>query len=153
MKKFSLITALSLCLTVMGSEYCEVSPDFVKNGGGYLDLDNNVEILFEGWGAPVFDKFITAYNELSWNDENIPCMALKNTYLRDTLTGKQYLMITTHEDYCDGGNTWGYIIDTQAAKRFEGSIVGEVSDGEVYCPNKEKYLRHAEYLSNYAWLN
>ena len=46
-------------------------------------------------------------------------------------------MFTTHDDYCDGGNTMGVIVDMDLYKSdgetMEEAIVADVGDSEVYC--------------------
>ena len=44
-----------------------------------------------------------------------------------TLNGKTYNMIYTIEDYCDGGNSYGYISD------LSGSVVATIKDTDIYC--------------------
>jgi hypothetical protein len=47
-------------------------------------------------------------------------------------------MFTTHDDYCDGGNTIGIVFDMEIYKqrKLKESIVGEIGDSEFYCLKK-----------------
>ncbi|GEM_PF-6635460 len=152
--KLSIVsTLILLSLSVNASYNCSVAPSFVETSNTYDDLNESaVEVLFSGWSAPVNTEVIEAYEGYSMNEE-APCMSLRNTYLKDKNTGKQYLMVTTHDDYCDGGNVYGYIFDVEASKNFKGAIVAEVNDGDLSCVDSEKYNRLTKYLSKFGWLN
>ena len=39
---------------------------------------------------------------------------------------------------CDGGNSFGIIISQSNLSRSKNIVVGEISDGELYCPNAAK---------------
>lgn len=153
MKLSILSTLLFLSFNISAAYDCSVAPSFVESSNTYDDLDKSaVEVLFTGWSAPVNTEVIEAYEGYSMNTD-APCMNLMNTYLKDKNTGKQYLMVTTHEDYCDGGNVYGYIFDVEASKNFKAAIVAEVNDGDLTCVDSEKYNKLKEYLSQYGWMN
>ena len=153
MKLLVIPTLLLMSLSIGASYNCSVAPEFVKTSYSYEDLDEAaVEVLYSGWAAPINTEVIEAYEGYSMNDD-APCMALRNTYLKDKITGKDYLMVTTHDDYCDGGNVYGYIFDIDASKKFQGAIVAEVNDGDLSCVDTMKYDRLTEYLSEFGWLN
>ncbi len=45
-----------------------------------------------------------------------------------TEEGKTLFQLTTFEDECDGGNTYGYIIEGS----LEGEVLAEIHDGDLY---------------------
>jgi len=57
------------------------------------------------------------------------------TYLKHNKSGKTYVMFTTHDDYCDGGNTQGLIIDMEiyGQRKLEDAVVADIGDSGVYC--------------------
>lgn len=160
MKKYILllICALLSINTFANDKHCSVAPDFVKlqQGASYTELDSKLgETLFESAGLPINTELIAAYEgdvEFTMNSE-APCMAIKNKYVRDTASGKTYLIVTSHEDYCDGGNVWGYVFDLEGSYKGKQSIVGEISDGALYCPKKSKYDRVQSFLDKFRWMN
>ena len=64
------------------------------------------------------------------------CRDTTATYLRHK-SGTMYVMYTTHDDYCDGGNTIGIMINMDTYRNedinLEKSIVGDIGDSEFYC--------------------
>lgn len=66
------------------------------------------------------------------------CFATTATYLKHLPSNKTYVMFTTGDDYCDGGNTTGVIVDMEAyvEQRLQESIVADIGDGEVICREK-----------------
>ncbi len=67
------------------------------------------------------------------------CYATTATYLKHK-SGKIYVMFTTGDDYCDGGNTTGAIVDTELYRDKQSiaeSVVGEINDGEPSCVAKQ----------------
>lgn len=53
---------------------------------------------------------------------------LTGRMLQSTITGKKYLAITTNDDSCDGGNSYGALLD----EKFE-NVVADINDGGIYC--------------------
>lgn len=45
-----------------------------------------------------------------------------------TAEGDTLIQLTTFEDECDGGNTYGYILKGS----LEGEVVAEIHDGDLY---------------------
>lgn len=66
------------------------------------------------------------------------CFSVKAHYFTHTASNKEYVMYTTHEDQCDGGNTMGVIVDVAQFKDGKGreAIVAEVRDRAMYCLKK-----------------
>jgi len=71
------------------------------------------------------------------------CREVKATYLKH-IDGTQYVLYTTHEDYCDGGNTIGVMVNMSlyqsvfsfnqhGAVSIEDSIVAYIGDSEIEC--------------------
>lgn len=64
------------------------------------------------------------------------CRDVTATYLKHT-SGTIYVMYTTHDDYCDGGNTIGIMINmdkySNERSRLEDSVVATIGDSEFYC--------------------
>lgn len=49
-----------------------------------------------------------------------------------TTEGETLIQLTTFEDECDGGNTYGYIVKGD----LEGEVVAEIHDGDLYSCTK-----------------
>lgn len=64
------------------------------------------------------------------------CYDVQAHYFSHTASGKDYVMFTTHDDYCDGGNTYGIVVDMELYRHqrmLKDSVVAEVGDSELYC--------------------
>ena len=94
-----------------------------------LQYHKRFKKLYEGDSpAPVgYDDF--------FGDKDSLCKDVMATYLKHYKSDTTYIMYTTHEDYCDGGNTIGIIIDYKKyqSSTFEDAIVAEIGDSGVYC--------------------
>ncbi len=96
-----------------------------------LQYHSRFKKLFEGDSpAPAgFSEVFGAGDEL--------CRDVTLTVLKHSNSEKTYFMYTTHDDYCDGGNTLGIIIDmekhSELLTSLKDTIVGEIGDGEFYC--------------------
>lgn len=68
------------------------------------------------------------------------CYDIVATYFTHKASKKDYVMYTTHDDYCDGGNTFGVIIDMHIynSKKLEDSIVADIGDSDVVCTKKKR---------------
>ncbi len=53
--------------------------------------------------------------------------AVKEVSIMD-MDGNEFKLRFTHEDECDGGNTYGVVYDMGT-----GDIVAHINDGELYC--------------------
>jgi hypothetical protein len=64
------------------------------------------------------------------------CRDITATYLKH-YDGTIYVLYTTHDDYCDGGNTIGYMINMTKYEdedsSLAASVVAEIGDSEIYC--------------------
>lgn len=60
------------------------------------------------------------------------CIESMNVALLRGPSGKLYVQMTTIEDQCDGGNTYGLITD------INNEIVVDISDSYYSCPAKKK---------------
>lgn len=49
-----------------------------------------------------------------------------------TEDGRTLIQLTTFEDECDGGNTYGYILEGS----LEGEVLAEIHDGDLYSCKK-----------------
>lgn len=105
-------------------------------GIAYEDYDElkdykRFELLYHGDSpAPV------GFGELFSNNEEV-CWDVRVTFLKHKPSEKVYAMYTTHDDYCDGGNTMGIIIDLKKydnrSIHFSDTVVGEIGDSEFRC--------------------
>lgn len=62
------------------------------------------------------------------------CYATNVAFIKH-YSGKVYAMYTTHDDFCDGGNTIGVVIDMDlyGNGETEKAIVAEIGDSELVC--------------------
>jgi len=70
---------------------------------------------------------------------NTICFDMTAHYFTHYITKKNYVMFTTHDDYCDGGNVRGLIVDMEKyrrGKKLKESVVAAIGDGEVGCVKK-----------------
>ena len=129
---------LLLALLVLGSfssfakDNCtDKNLNGIKIGETYnqLQYHKRFKLLFESDSpAPAgFSDYFGSGSEL--------CHDVKATYLKHNPSGKTYVMFTTHDDYCDGGNTTGIMIDMvlYGKHKLEDAIVGDIGDSEFYC--------------------
>lgn len=70
----------------------------------------------------------------AWNDYfeykiEQECIEIMDVDVYQGQSGKIYVELTTNDDPCDGGNTFGIILD------LNNQIVGEIGDSDYYCPN------------------
>lgn len=88
------------------------------------------ELIAEVWSAA------PAGFENTFGTVDNLCRDVKATYLKHE-SGTIYVMYTTHDDYCDGGNTIGIMInmDKYLSERnsLEDSVVATISDSEFIC--------------------
>lgn len=90
--------------------------------------------LFEGSSvAPA------GYPDVFGSGETI-CKAVNVIYVEHIKSKTVYAMFTTHDDYCDGGNTIGIMLDMEkyrsTSNTLEEAVVGKIGDGEFYCEAK-----------------
>jgi hypothetical protein len=80
------------------------------------------------------------FEEFDW-DGNTLCRATSATYLKHKATNKLYIMFTTGDDYCDGGNTLGIMIDQNkyefGGENVRDSIVAHIGDSEFVCEKNQ----------------
>lgn len=94
----------------------------------------------ESWQIFEDTSFITLLDadaSLSESEFNNTLGTLDFTYeyCKDAVTevvvqssaGAKYRFLVTHEDNCDGGNTYGLVFNQS------GTRIAEVRDGEIYC--------------------
>jgi hypothetical protein len=132
MKKLIILLTLVMSYSTLAATKCK-DKNFkgLEFGENYdqLKYRNRFTLLYEAASpapAGYSDYFGTA-PEL--------CFDVMATYLKHNTSGKTYLMYTTHDDYCDGGNTSGIILDMDlyTQQNLEGSIVADIGDSEVNC--------------------
>ena len=73
---------------------------------------------------------------LSFGDQI--CYYTQATYLKHS-SGKVYVMYTTHDDSCDGGNTQGAMVDIQTYRgeqSIEKAVVAYIGDAQFSCVAK-----------------
>ena len=132
MKKIIFLMLFVYSFSTFAEKLCRDSNlNGLEGGESYdkLQYHSRFELLFNGDSpAPAgFSKYFGPDNEL--------CYDVAATYLKHISTGKIYLMYSTHDDYCDGGNTLGIMIDMEiyTQGKREEAIVGDIGDSEFYC--------------------
>lgn len=136
MKKLFLIAFISLFGTMaLANSDCKDSNlndlDFAVN---YDEIDKTgkfVKLYSSDSPAPA------GYEEI-FGDGDTLCHAVEATYYQHKATGKKYVVFSTWDDYCDGGNTIGVMIDMDLYidQKLEEAAVAEVGDSEMYCKTK-----------------
>lgn len=136
MKKFVEFVAISLMgFTVTAQTSC-IDPNFSNLGRAetynQLQYLKRFTLLFESYSpAPAgFSEVFGEGSEL--------CHEVKATYLRHNASRREYVMFTTHRDYCDGGNTIGIIVDLEyyRGRELQEAIVADISDSWISCRKK-----------------
>lgn len=132
MKNLVILITLLTSFSAFATENCKDSNlNNVEGAIHYDEVKNNKDftLLFEADSpAPAgFSEYFGTAPEL--------CFDVMATYLKHNKSGKTYLMYTTHDDYCDGGNTTGIVIDMSlhSKQKLEESIVADIGDSEFYC--------------------
>ena len=127
---------LSFSTSVFAEKKCKDLNLDGLSGEHYNDLQNQRRFrkLFQGDSpAPV------GYSDIFGEGESA-CKAVEVTFLEHIQSNKIYAIYTTHDDYCDGGNTLGIVIDTKKYRDLSIStsdaVVGRVGDGEFNCNKK-----------------
>lgn len=131
---------VSICLTLTFSAFAESNckdENFNEIGIDYyseIDDSGSFKTLF------ISDSPAPAGYPEVFGEGNSTCRAVKATYIQHIESKKRYVMFTTHDDYCDGGNTIGLVLDLNKydneGSKFSDAIVGEIGDSEFYCLKK-----------------
>jgi hypothetical protein len=132
MKNFIIIFTLFISYSILAADKCkDLNFKGLELGENYdqLKYHNRFSLLFEADSpAPA------GFSDYFGNGPEL-CFDVMATYLKHNFSGKSYLMYTTHDDYCDGGNTSGVILDMDLYSKhnLENAIVADISDSAVYC--------------------
>jgi len=133
MKNLILTILTFTSITSFASDDCKDKN--LKNIKG-VDYYNQLQYLnrFE----KVFEVDTTApagFDDM-FGEGNDICRDVTATYLKHT-SGTIYVMYTTNDDYCDGGNTSGIMINMDKymdeESKLNDSVVGEISDSDFIC--------------------
>lgn len=133
MKKMLILLSVILSTTAFAGAKCSDKNFVGLEAESYdkLQYHNRFVKLFEG-DSPAPLGFADTFGP-----DDSPCRAVMVTYLKHVKTQKVYAMYTTHDDYCDGGNTIGLVIDTEKYSSLNNdmkdAVVGEIGDSEFYC--------------------
>ena len=133
MKFLALLIFVSASASIQAAESkCKDQNFLDMYGVNHYEIQDTkkFKVLFESDStAPAgYDEY---FNPLG----NELCQSITATYIQHISSSKKYVMYTTHEDYCDGGNTLGVIIDLEkySNQKIDDAIAAEVGDGEIYC--------------------
>lgn len=133
MKNLLLSSLVLLSLNLFADDKCT---DSNFNG---LDAENYYQLQYHSRFKKLFEGEAPApagYSSVFGSGDDL-CRDVTLTVLKHIKSQKTYFMYTTHEDYCDGGNTIGIIIDmekhAELLTSLENTIIGEIGDGEFYC--------------------
>lgn len=132
--KYLVLMTLPFLLThaALASDECQ-DGNFsgLKSGTSYTQLkfyDRFTELFSSPSPAPAaFEDVFRVGSRL--------CPAVKATYFYHSNSEKQYVMYTTYDDACDGGNTIGLIVNLELYEngQFENSVVATIGDSFVQC--------------------
>ena len=139
--KSVLFALLSISFTLHASTECK---DKNLNGlGDKIDFYYELKTLdtFEYLGE--FESAAPAGIQDTFGSGDNTCREVKATYFK-YIDGTNYAIYTTHDDYCDGGNTIGVMINMSlyqsvfsyrrhGALKIEDSIVAYIGDSEIEC--------------------
>lgn len=114
--------------------------------------DNTCKRMLETY--PEFQDIKTderfTLTEIDWNEIHV-FTAFKYDSCHNHLThevfffeSKEYVMITTNNDYCDGGNSYGAIFTSDAKK----TPIAHIYDSDMYCDAdwNAAYIPQKKYL-------
>jgi len=131
MKYTTLITLVLLSLTTGAKGLCQTLE--AQEQDQYLSLGNfqdNQNINYqENTGKPTFSQSLMDDHELIDHIGEFDSESCENALTQDTLMFKGHTLrlIYTIEDDCDGGNSYGYIIN-EADK-----VIATIEDSDIYC--------------------
>lgn len=86
-------------------------------------------VMLNNSGAEMDAARVQAWNEYFGYDIDQACVDIMTVETYQGESGKVYVELTTNDDPCDGGNTYGIILD------LNNQVVGEIGDSEYYCPS------------------
>lgn len=122
---FNLITVLILTLPSI-TWACELEGFSLAN----FDNSSDYQILTQEQKAPptVLKKFAAQIG--SFNSQECRAGFNINTYL-DKKTKKFWTLLFSHHDECDGGNTYGLVIEGPVIR--EEKVIATIEDSNLYC--------------------
>ena len=142
MKKIIKISLLTLLLASSVSVYgatesytesCKNSPDFISS-----DSTRHSDISED---YPHIKKLSEEEKSLNMNlykllfDMDCTSKDILTTNFLNTETKQRYVMYTSNEESCDGGNTYGFILNLENYENDGKNIlIGVVTDGDLSCP-------------------
>lgn len=127
--KFLIFTLLSM--TIAYGQTCEEL--VAQSGEEYImlqDLEEIEGILFDYSSAPLFsnslmtDENVVTYIGEFEQEECESALSQVDVLVNDSILEFVY----TSEDNCDGGNSYGYILENN-------TVVGVITDSEINCLN------------------
>ena len=136
MKKLTTLAILAISTTLFAADNCKDENLNGLNVDYYSDLEETgkFEKLYSG-DSPAPIGFPNIFG-----DSDSPCRDVMVTFLKHIESKKVYAMYTTHDDYCDGGNTIGIMVDVKKYQdldlKMEEAAVAEIGDSEFYCLEK-----------------
>ena len=131
MRVLTLILTL-ISLNLFAADCVDSNLNGIEMGTSYDDLQyfTRFELLFESDSAAP-----AGFSDTFGLDSEL-CRDVTATYIKH-YDGTKYVMYTTHDDYCDGGNTIGIMVNlTKYAdedSKLEDAIVATIGDSEFYC--------------------
>ena len=136
MKKFFI-------LAVMASSFSAFADavEFDCKDSNFNTID--VEFFPEDMSKSLFEELYATQSPApigypdTFGEGDDACRDVSVTYVKHKKSGRQYAIYRTQDDYCDGGNTIGLVIDIKKYQdldiSYADAAVGEISDGEFYC--------------------
>jgi len=133
MKYTTFITLLLLSLTVGATGLCQKLESQADDG--YLSLgtfQNSTSFSYqEDTAKPKFSESLMASSSIINYIGEFDADSCEDALTEDTLIfgGHTLKLVYTIEDYCDGGNSYGYIVDESE----NGKIFATIQDSDIYC--------------------
>lgn len=133
MKYTTIITLLLLSLTTGATGLCQKLESQADDG--YLSLgtfQNSTSFNYqEDTAKPKFSESLMASSSIINYIGEFDANSCEDALTEDTLLfeGHTLKLVYTIEDYCDGGNSYGYIVD----KSENGKIFATIQDSDIEC--------------------
>ena len=121
-----LIAALTLITTSVSASECE---NLLQLGDTIYDLSENPQTLIsENTARLSYEGTLFGERELISHIGEFEAKYCQDAITVDDITfaGKTFQLVYTIEDHCDGGNSYGYILE-------EGRLIGTIQDSDLYC--------------------
>ena len=131
MKLVNILGLIILSFQLQATELCnELMQELDMQYPSLFELKEDASIDYqEEVATPSFEQSLLGSSQLIELIGEFDSQYCQNALTQDIMTfkGQSLNLIYTIEDSCDGGNSYGYISDSQ------GLVVATIQDSDIYC--------------------